>query len=83
VDNPTIARFEFHFAVGPVSADGCLAVVIDHNPAMTPPPPALYLDRFGVLLAASASARQLSPGLPLADAPEQAYAQSVAATALR
>lgn len=80
VDNPTVARFEFHFAVGAVPADGCLAVVIDHNPAVTPPPPALYLDRFGVFLAASATANSLLPGLPLADAAERAYAQEVAAT---
>jgi hypothetical protein len=48
-------------------------------PTPTLPAPPMLLYRFGVLLAANASAQQLFPELPVASTDEQAFAQQLAA----
>jgi len=71
------------FAVGTSEAQGCLAVVVPSPGQQTPTVfkqrAALFLYRFGVLLAANPLAHSEFPGIPMADANEQAIAQSIAA----
>ena len=67
----------------PNLADGCAISVVGNSRAAEPAVPgdgrALFLERFGVLLAASDAAHTLWPALPQADAAEQALAQDLAA----
>jgi hypothetical protein len=72
-------------------ADGCLTIAsqpdapVDATPTPTPAaeaiPPAAFLSRFGVLLAANASAHKICPDLPVANAAEKSIAQSLQALA--
>lgn len=74
---------DWGFAVGTNEAQGCLAVVVPSPGLQTPTdfkqPPAYFLYRFGVLLAANPRAHSEFPSIPMADANEQAIAQSIAA----
>ncbi len=73
------------FVVGSNEAAGCLGVVVPApNTTATPTdfkqPPAYFLYRNGVLLAANALAHSEFPSVPLADTYEQSIAQQIAAT---
>jgi hypothetical protein len=57
--------------------DSCAVRVA--GPSLHLPTPALFLERFGVLLAANDAAHMVWPDLPRADAAEQALAQQLAA----
>jgi hypothetical protein len=74
---------DFRYAAGPTPTDGCiLRIAATGNPqvqVVAPGAPALFLERFGVLLAANDAAHSLWPDLPVADASEQALAQQLAA----
>ena len=74
---------DWGFAVDTSEAQGCLAVVVPSPGQQTPTvfkqPAALFLYRFGVLLAANPLAHSEFPNIPMADANEQAIAQSIAA----
>jgi hypothetical protein len=72
---------EIEYASGTIASDGCAVVDTGYvgNPPTYLPPPALFLERFGVLLAANDAAHTLWPDLPRADASEQALAQQLAA----
>lgn len=74
---------DWGFAVGTNEAQGCLGVVVPSPGQQTPTdfkqPSALFLYRFGVLLAANPRAHSEFPNIPMADANEQAIAQSIAA----
>jgi hypothetical protein len=72
------------FTVGTNEAQGCLGVVVPSpNTAQTPTdfkqPPAYFLYRFGVLLAANPLAHSEFPSISMADAYEQSIAQGIAA----
>lgn len=80
--NPT--PVSWGFVVGPNEAQGCLGVVVPSPNTTTTPTdfkqlPAYFLYRFGVLLAVNALAHSEFPNIPMADANEQAIAQSIAA----
>lgn len=66
------------YASGPNPTDGCFVSVASSALAVIPNPPisgpTTFLLRFGVLVAVNASARQIAPTLPVADASEQAIA---------
>ncbi|HVB22348.1 MAG TPA: hypothetical protein VNG51_10415 [Ktedonobacteraceae bacterium] len=74
---------DWGYAVGTNEAQGCLAVVVPSPGQQTPTnfkqPAAYFLYRFGVLLAANPRAHSEFPNVPMADANEQAIAQSIAA----
>jgi hypothetical protein len=68
---------QWQYYVGNDPAMGCLGVVLpSDNPKA---PPAYFLYRFGVLLAANSLAHSYYPDFPVADAYEQGIAQSIAA----
>ncbi|MHB8596463.1 MAG: hypothetical protein ACYDER_06590 [Ktedonobacteraceae bacterium] len=73
---------DWGFAVGTNEAQGCLGVVVPSPGQQTPTnfkqPAAYFLYRFGVLLAANPRAHSEFPNIPMADANEQAIAQSIA-----
>ena len=71
----------FAYVSGPIPTDGCALVITGYAgaPPTFLPPPALYLERFGVLLAANDAAHSLWRDLPRAEASEQALAQRLAA----
>jgi hypothetical protein len=74
---------DWGFAVGTNEAQGCLGVVVPSPASQQTPtnfkqPAALFLYRFGVLLAANPRAHSEFPSIPMADANEQAIAQSIA-----
>jgi hypothetical protein len=76
------AAVEARYMADGVPTDGCVAEIVDHNAvpgqAASVTNPALFLARFGVLVAANDAALALWPDLPLADATEQALAQRLA-----
>ena len=61
---------QVHFVSGPTPTDGCV-IEIDYGGS------ALFLQRFGVLLAVNAAAQNPVDNLPMADATEQALAQQL------
>ncbi len=63
---------EVHFVSGPTPTDGCV-IEIDYGG------PALFLQRFGVLLAVNNAAQNPVDNLPMADATEQAIARQLMA----
>ena len=71
----------FRFASGPVSAAGCLVVAqqLLPGPVITTSrtPPAYYLYRFGLFLAANDVAHRLRPQIPVANAYQLALAQNL------
>ncbi len=72
------------YAVGTNEAQGCLAIVVPSpgtpaTPIVFKQPAAYFLYRFGVLLAVNSLAHSEFPNFPMADANEQAIAQSIAA----
>ncbi len=75
----------WNFAANTTQAAGCLAVASATQQTNTTPPPSTYplpgaycLQRFGVLLAANATAHRYWPYLPLADRYEQGMAHQLA-----
>ncbi len=74
---------DWGFAVGTSEAQGCLAIVVPSPVQQTPTvfkqSAALFLYRFGILLAANPLAHSEFPSIPMADANEQAIAQNIAA----
>jgi hypothetical protein len=72
---------QIKYASDAIPVEGCAVVVTGYEgtPTASPAPPSLYLERFGVLLAANDTAHGLWPELPRADATEQALAQHLAA----
>jgi hypothetical protein len=62
---------------------GCVVNLTRYESAGTgkEPPPALFFERFGVLLAVNDAAHELWPGLPLADPAEAADATQLASPA--
>jgi hypothetical protein len=68
---------QWSYYVGSNPSDGCLALVRPADGSFAPP--AYFLYRFGVLLAADSLAHTYFPDLPVADAYEQGVAQSIAA----
>jgi hypothetical protein len=71
---------QINYASDAVPVEGCAVVVTGYQgtPTASPAAPALYLERFGVLLAANDTAHGLWPELPRADATEQALARHLA-----
>lgn len=61
-------------------ASGCLAMATLGQGAISPPPVAYFLYRFGVFLAANDVAHKYWPTMPLADASERQLAQQLATT---
>jgi hypothetical protein len=66
------------FVSDPTTTDGCL-VVLDPHPGSDVP--AVFLERFGVLLAVNDTANSLGANLPMADSAEQSLAHRLAAQA--
>lgn len=80
--NPTAVNWGF--VAGTNEAQGCLGVVVPSpNTTATPTdfkqPAALFLYRFGILLAANPHAHSEFPSVPVADAYEQSIAQQISA----
>jgi hypothetical protein len=61
-------------------ASGCLAMATLGQGAVSPPPVAYFLYRFGVFLAANDAAHKYWPTMPLADLSERQLAQQLATT---
>lgn len=84
-DPQVVATYsQVHLVSAPNPAQGCVAVgVVGANGATPPPnaPQAIYLERFGLFLAANPLAHQNQPYTPLADAYEQALALRIANSA--
>lgn len=80
--NPRAVNWSY--VAGSNEAQGCLGVIVlSQDTTATPTnfkqPPAYFLYRFGVLLAANALAHSEFPSIPMADANEQAISQSITA----
>jgi hypothetical protein len=73
----------FQYASAATLTDGCVVSLTRYAPVGCgqPAPPALYLERFGVLLAVNAAAQGLWPGLPRTDTTEAALATMLADSA--
>jgi hypothetical protein len=71
---------QLQFASGPNPAEGCAVTLSIASSTSTQPTAAtaLFLERFGGLLAANATAHGLWPALPLANSYEQSLAQQMA-----
>ena len=84
-DPQVIATYtQVHIVSAPNPAQGCVAVgVVGANGATPAPnaPQAIYIERFGLFLAANPLARKNQPYTPLADGYEQALALQIASTA--
>lgn len=74
------AGINWLYASSTNSASGCLAMATLGQGAVSPPPVAYFLYRFGVFLAANDAAHKYWPTMPLADALERQLAQQLAAT---
>ncbi len=74
------AGINWLYASNTNSASGCLAMATLGQGAVSPPPVAYFLYRFGVFLAANDVAHKYWPTMPLADAYQQQLAQQLAAT---
>jgi hypothetical protein len=73
-----------HIVSAPNPAQGCVAVGIVGPTGVAPSPnapQAIYIDRFGMFLAANSLARENQPASPQADAYEQALALQIAISA--
>ncbi len=73
-NNPLLIQWSYDVGTDP--AAGCLAVVRPSDNSFAPP--AYFLYRFGVLLAANSLAHSYYPDIPMADSYEQGIAQSIA-----
>ncbi len=73
----------FRYASSQELTGGCVVRISNYGQGGTAPagPPALFLERFGVLLAVNGAAHVLWPGLPHADAAEVADAAQLANSA--
>jgi hypothetical protein len=73
----------FQYASAGELTDGCVVSLTKYEPTVTGQegPPALFLERFGVLLAVNDAAHGLWPELPRADAAEVALAGTLATSA--
>jgi hypothetical protein len=75
VDPPPDGTAQFASDANPT--DGCVAVLIQYPGT----PPAIFLERFGVLLAVNTAAYNPVAGFPMADAAEQRLAMQIATRA--
>jgi hypothetical protein len=73
------SRYSARYAASANPTDGCVAEIVDRQAASGAPgsatDPALFLARFGAIVAVNNAARALWPGLPLADAVGRALAE--------
>jgi hypothetical protein len=69
------------YAAGPIPVDGCAVEITGYyqpgTRIVSTGPPALFLERFGLLLAANDAAHNLWPQIPVADADEQSLAREL------
>jgi hypothetical protein len=73
------SRYSSRYAASADPTDGCVAEIVDRQAASGAPgsaaDPALFLARFGAIVAVNDAAQALWPGLPLADGAERALAE--------